>query len=432
MHLLMLLLMLTTLLTMAALLAWIRPAVAARWQQARAVSRAGLVGLWLAGTGFLLFFPHDDSFTGLDNMTYRHLSHAFLEGRGFHDPDTVLAGVPSDLRENFLLHRGPVGRPTRDRVFQLSGWQSVDAKPFFMPVLPLAAAGLDPLLAPERFVPIMGALWLALMLMAGFCAGGGWGILAVAALVLGTAWPAWFLRGFYAEGVGAILVAGVVAASAARPLRGGIFAVAGFAMGLAVSYHPTLVVLSVPVSLGLILERRAWKAAFGLATGLLAGLFPFWALTRWVCQPYGDWTRLQNLQQMIFIVPEHRAIALVLGILILTSVVALWAGFHPSVRIWIRRMDERATPWAWLAACVLPLLLIVVLQGASGTALREGAVSVWSGIRWPYGLWLMAGAGLVLMKRRPVREHFWLAAFCWVALFFIFIKGVEIPAGLWS
>jgi hypothetical protein len=85
--------------------------------------------------------------------------------------------VPVPLRENFLLHRGPVGRPTRDRVFQLSDWQ-VDghAVPFFLPTLSLAASGLEPVLAPERFVPLVGALWLALVLAAGFCAGGGWGL----------------------------------------------------------------------------------------------------------------------------------------------------------------------------------------------------------------------------------------------------------------
>ena len=66
----------------------------------------------------------------------------FLDGRGFHDSDAVLEEVPVPLRENFLLHRGPVGRPTRDRVFQLSGWQATEAQPFFLPTISLAAAGL--------------------------------------------------------------------------------------------------------------------------------------------------------------------------------------------------------------------------------------------------------------------------------------------------
>ena len=108
-------------------------------------------------------------------------------------------------------------------------------------------ASREPVLAPERFVPLVGAFWLALVLAAGWCAGGGWGLSAAAALVVGSAWPAWFFRGFYAEGVGAALVAGVVATASARPLRGVMAAVAGVALGLAISYHPTLVALSGPV-----------------------------------------------------------------------------------------------------------------------------------------------------------------------------------------
>ena len=421
-----------TVLPMAALLAWMRPAFVSRWRRAAAVSRWGVALLWAAGAGCLFFFPHDDRFTGLDDMTYRNLAHSFLEGRGFHDPDAVLAEVPEGLRENFLLHRGPAGRPTRDRSFQLSDWRAVETTPFFMPTLSLAAAGLEPALAPERFVPLVGALWLALVLAVGWCAGGGWGLLATAALALGTAWPAWFFRGFYAEGVGAALVAGVVAAASVRPLRGRMAAVAGIALGLAVSYHPTLVVLSGPVALGLMLERNDRKTASVVAAGMLAGVFPFWALTRWVCRPYGDWTRWAILKTMAFSVPEHRAVALALGGLAVVSLVALCAGFSPKVRAGIRRADARILPWGWWAICALPLLFVVLLPGGTGATLRSGAAATWSGIRWPFALLLLAGAGSVLRERRPIRERFWLAALGGAALLFWFIKGVEIPVGLWS
>jgi hypothetical protein len=260
---------LATLLPLVAWLALAGPALAARWRLARPAARATLAGLWLLGAGFLLARPHDDSFTGLDNMTYRQMAQAFVDGRGFHDVDAVLAEVPENLRQNFMLHRGPRGRPTRDRAFQVDGWRSADTKPFFMPVLPLAAAAPAPLLAPERFVPLAGALWLALVLAAGFIAGGGWGLLAVGVWLIGTAWPAWFLRGFYAEGVGALLVAGPVAVAALRPLRGGLAALAGFSLGLAVSYHPTLVVLAVPVAVAAdagasrgAISRPWWRGAW--------------------------------------------------------------------------------------------------------------------------------------------------------------------------
>ena len=417
---------------MAAMFAWMVPALAARWKNARPVSRFAWILLWMCGSSFLMLRPHDDSFTGLDNMTYRHLAYAFLEGRGFHDPDTVLEEVPEALRENFLLHRGPVGRPTRDRVFKLLGWQSVGTQPFFMPTLPLAAAAQGDVLAPERFVPLMGSLWLALMLSAGFCAGGGWGLWVALALIVGTAWPAWFLRGFHAEGVGVLLVAGVVATASVRPLRGGLAAVAGFALGMAVTYHPTMVVLSVPVALILCLERKEVRTFFALAAGLVAGLFPFWALTRWVCQPYGDWTRWEKLKELVFLAPEHQAIAVALGVMILISSVALWAGFLSPVRAWIRRMDAWMNPWGWLAICAMPLGLIAIVPPLADGALSKASLAVWSGIRWPYALWMWVGVALVLRKDRPIRERACLAALCWGALLFLFVQGVETPIGLWS
>ena len=429
---LMWILMWATVLPMVALGAWMLPALATRWRREKTSIRLGLIGLWLLGSAFLLLFPHDDSFTGLDNMTYRQLSHAFLQGRGFHDPDTVLAEVPEALRESFLLHRGPSGRPTRDRAFQLSDWKATETTPFFMPVLSLAAAGLEPALAPERFVPLAGALWWALILAAGFCAGGGRGLAVAAALALGTAWPAWFFRGFHAEAVGAALIAGVVAASAVRPVRGFMAGAAGFALGLAASYHPTLVVLSGPVAIGLLLERNDPKSAVALVAGGLAGFFPFWAFTRWVCRPYGDWTRWETLKTMVFSVPEHRAVALALGVLAVVFLAALGAGFRPSVRTRIRRLDALAAPWGWLAVCAAPFLLIAVAPGEVGESLRKGAASVWSGIGWPVGLLVLAGAGLALRKDRPLRERWGLATLCWGALLFLFIQGVEIPVGLWS
>jgi hypothetical protein len=419
-----------TLGSMAALLAWVWPVLAAKWRGAGAVARAGLVGLWLAGSVGLVLFPHEDVFAGLDVAAYRKLAHVLAEGRGLHDQDAVLAQVPKRIRPSFYYRTG--GRPTRDLVFQLSSRNRVATRPFFMPTLPLAASGLSPLLSPDRFMPLMGSLWLALVLAAGFCAGGGWGLAAAAALVLGTAWPAWFLRGHYADGAGAALVAGVVAAVAARPLRGWISVVAGFALGMGVSFHPTLVVLAAPVGLALMLEGRNQKSVAALVVGGLAGIFPFWALTRWVCHPYGDWTRWASLREMVFSVPEHRAVFLALAVLSVVSVAALWAGFRPSVRAWFRRVDARATPWGWWVVFGLPLLALAVLPGNIGTALRTGAGSVWSGLGWPVAWLLLAGAGSVLMKRRPVRERVWLAAICAASLFFLYIQGLETPVGLWS
>jgi hypothetical protein len=132
-------------------------------------------------------------------------------------------------------------------------------------------------------------------------------------------------------------VAGVVAAAAARPLRGLWAGIAGFALGWSVGFHPTLIVLAVPVALGLLLERAERKTAGATAVGLLAGLFPFWALTRWVCQPYGDWTRWSVLKQLAFSVPELRAVALAL---LARAVLAGGGRWADSVRVG-RAADSR-------------------------------------------------------------------------------------------
>ena len=422
---------LATVLPLAALLAWIWPALVARGRRSGRVAPLGLILLWLAGGAALLAFPHEDVFAGLDVAAYRKLAHVFADGRGFHDRDALLEEVPATIRTHFYYRSGS-SRPTRDLVFQLSGRDDLDTEPFFMPTMSLAAAGMSPGLSPDLFLPLLGALGLALVLAAGFCGGGGWGLLAVAALALGTAWPAWFLRGFYAEGLGAVLVSGVVAAASARPLRGGMAALAGFSLGLAVSFHPTLVVLSGPVALGLMLEGSNRKKALAVAVGMLAGLFPFWALTRWVCAPYGDWTRWATLKEMVFSVPEHRAVALALAGMGLVFAAGLWTGFRPSVRAKVRRLDSLATPWGWLAVWGLPWLGVAICPDGIGGTLRSGSESVWSGIRWPFALLLLAGVGTILAKQRPLRERFWLAALGGAALFFIFIKGLETPVGLWS
>lgn len=419
-----------TALPLVAMLAWVLPALAARWRRTQWIARIGLVALWLAGSVVLLAFPHEDVFAGLDVAGYRNMARAFAAGRAFHARDCVLADTPELLRSCFYFR--PSSRPTRDLAFELFPRDSKETAPFFMPALPLAAAGLSPVLSPDCFVPLMGSFWLALVLAAGFSAGGGLGLVATAALAMGSVWPAYFLRGFYAEGVGAILVSGTVAASAVRPLRGFLVPWAGLMLGLAVSYHPTLIVLSGPVALALMLERGNAKAVIALIAGFLAGVFPFWAFTRWICQPYGDWTRWETLKSVAFSLPQHRAVALALAILTVVSFLSLWGATHPRLRAWIRRKDERFTPWGWAAICLLPLVLVAVPLDIAGGALHEGAAATWSGIRWPYAVLCLAGATLLLTLGRPARERMLLAAFSWGALLFVFIKGMEVPVGLWS
>lgn len=417
-----------TLLPLVGLAVWTWPTVAAT-KRSRA-ARGALAVAFLSGALFVLLRPHDDVFAGLDIAPYRTLASVFWNGRGFQDPDTVLRQVPESLRPVFLY--SPGGRPTRDLSFQLTSLADVGSKPFFLPTLPLAAGALSPLASPDVFVPLLAVVWWWLVLSGAYRAGGGWGVAAAGALALGSAWPAWFLRGFFAEAAGTLLVASVVAAASVRRPRGAMVAVVGFALGLAVAYHPTLLVVAGPVGLGLALESERRRHSVGLAVGGALGVFPLWAITRWVCQPYGDWTRLRPLWRMVTAVPELRAVAFVAMALFVVALVGLGALGRPAGRAWLRRIEERMSPWVWAGMLAAPFVLIAVLPGSVGLALRRGAMATWSGIRWPYGLLLAVAITTALRRGRPALERFWILGLVWGALFFLFVKGVEVPVGLWS
>lgn len=424
---------LATLLPLAVLAAWLWPAVARRGRTVSPALRAGGLALWLLGSAGLLTHPHHDTFTGLDNMAYRSLAHAFLDGRGFHDHDTVLDRVPPGLRECFLYRPGPYGRPTRDCLFQLRDWHATETKPFFPPVLPLAAAAPGGVLKPEQFVPMVGALWLGILLAASFAAGGGWGLASGALLALGSAWPAWFLRGTHPEAVGAALVSAVLATAAARPLRGAIVLPTGLALGLAATYHPTLLALAAPVAVGIALEPGALRHAVGLACGFLAGLLPSGLLTRYVCQPYGDWTRWDHWGYLVRATPEHRAIAWVLAGLGVLAILTVLAGFRRSVREGFARLARTTSPWGSAVGLALPwIVALTVLPSPVRTPLRAGILAVWSGVRWPFGLALATGGLWTLSRRRTLREQTGLVLLGWGALLFVFVQGLEVPVGIWS
>ena len=394
--------------------------------------RAALALLALAGSGWLLTHSHDDCFTGLDNMAYRKMARAFGGGRGFFDPDPVLPALPPALRRAVLYRSGSQARPTRDLVFQLDAPDGRATRPFFMPTLPLAAAGL-PWLAPDLLPPLLASLGWWLLLLAGAAAGGGWGLGVAVALVLATPWPLWFSRGFYPDGSGSLILGSLIAAIAIRPLdRAGPRLVAGFALGFSAVLHPTLLLVALPLAGVLVLERPRVRESAPLAGGCLMGLLPFWWMTRAICQPYGDWTRPDRLVALLGASREHALLAASLLLLTVLACGALAIGFHPAARVRLRRLDARLRPWGWAAVSLAPLLLIALLPGSPGATLREGAHAIWTGIRVPGALLLLGGGAAVLREGRPARERILLAAFAWLSLVFLYLKGIEVPAGIWS
>ena len=393
---------------------------------------AALALLALAGSGWLLTHSHDDSFTGLDNMAYRKMARAFGDGRGLFDPDPVLPTLPPALRRTVLYRSGSQARPTRDLSFQLDAPDGRATRPFFMPTLPLAAAGL-PWLAPDLLPPLLASLGWCLLLLAGAAAGGGWGLGVAVALALATPWPLWFSRGFYPDGSGSLILGGLIAAVAIRPLDRAVpRLVAGFALGFSAALHPTLLLVALPLAGVLMLQRPRVRESVPLAGGCLLGLLPFWWMTRAICQPYGDWTRIDRLVKLLGATREHALLATTLFLVTLLACGALALGYYPAARARLRRLDARLRPWGWAAVSLAPLLLIACLPGSPGATLREGARAVWTGIRVPGALLLLGGGAAVLRQGRPARERILLAVLAWLSLFFLFLKGLEVPAGIWS
>jgi len=415
---------------LAAVWAWVAPAVCEFLQRRAPGLALATVALWLLGGVFLFSLSHDDVFTGLDEAAYRSLAHGFGNNYGLVAQDTVLARVPPELRQAFLYSPGV--RPTRNRTHQVTDPQSLTLRPYFNPLLPLAAAGGQPLLSPDWFVPLLTFLWLGLVLTIAASLGGWWGLAAGTALLLGTAWPAWFGRGFFAETPAAILTAALLAGNLLRPLRGAMLPTAGFALGLAVSLHPTLIFVSAPVALGLLAGQKRARDGLLLLAGGLLGLLPIWLLTRWVCSPYGNWTRWATLRHMLAVLPEHRAVFLALLLGLAGLAVAVSGLCHARLRRRIARLLLSIPPRVWLLVALLPPLTMLLLPGPVGATLRCGALAFWTGVRIPYALLLLlAGWATLWTNRRPSRA-IWLAGLCWAALFAAFLKGVETPVGIWS
>jgi hypothetical protein len=208
--------------------------------------------------------------------------------------------------------------------------------------------------------------------------------------------------------------------------------VAGFALGFSAALHPTLLLVALPLAGVLMLERPRVRESVLLAGGCLLGLLPFWWMTRTICHPYGDWTRLDRLVALLGATREHALLAASLLLLTVLAGGALALGFHSAARARLRRLDARLRPWGWAAVSLAPLLLIACLPGSPGATLREGARAVWTGIRVPGALLLLGGGAAVLRQGRPARERILLAALAWLSLFFLFLKGLEVPAGIWS
>lgn len=409
---------------------------------------------------FLLFRPHQHVYQGLDSSAFRHMARAFAADRPLHSVDTALAALPQEAREYVMMWPHSPERRTRERSFEVDSLQACNTQPFFYPLLPLCMNGLDLLLpgqAMDYFVPLCGyALLLALAIVL-TAAMGGWAVLCLSGLWLGSPLPVWLFRGCNLEAVSAALMGLAVLVWMLRCNRSDFMrAIAlkgsqqrtvdsensrldvlytiwcGFALGLAVSFHPVMILAALPLMVFVALDKfGSIRLRLLTVISFAAGISPLLLMTHYVTAPYGrlSWGNLISGMRVSAAIRSVVFIGAVLtGSLILISVV--WLAW--------RKLRERSAAFAGsrlgggllLFCCVMPVVLAVslwdnapqVLQG-----LREGM----DALQLPFGLLLLALSLALMFSRQAVKPKLLLLVIGILLPAFLYLKGAE-RMGLWS
>lgn len=411
----------------------------ALWPQISRTPRwtRGLLLLAIIASGLLLLRPHEDTFTGLDTSCYRLMGKAFTAGRGFLDTDKTLMGLPPEQRRGVLLEYEHWGRDTRDRSFQITSLKTCGTQPYFYPFLPLAATGLESatrFISGDLFIPLTGLLFFTIVLCLGTALGSHYGLLASAALLIGTPLPAYLLRGYYAEGVGAVLAL-LVLLGRSLPERTPAFRViAPFALGLSVCFHPVIAALSLPI-LALILVEPALsrRGILMSVAGFIAGAMPLLPMTLYICQPYGNIASWRGLLHLLSVADVHRLMA----VFLLVFAAAIGAVLLGSSSL-KHRLCDRCTSLLASPAVFLLLLLLALLPFAIPASLWSGKLLIATGlheyrdgIRTGYGLVLAIGILAAFSRSTPPLSRAILLLAILLSPLFLYLKGFE-TMGLWS
>lgn len=395
--------------------------------------------LLLCGALFFFLRPHESMLTGLDDMAYQLMAESFSHGTALVHEEPIHSITPPDLpADTFRFRKTGRIRPSFNRYFQVSRDNRI-AVPYFEPLYPLAAAGS--FLPIHLFPPLLATLWFSLLIACGFAKGGTKGSLIALLFFLSTAWPAWFLRGHFAEGAASLLVASVFLSNAVIPLRRPFELATGFfLLGLAIGIHPTAILVSAPVALSLLLFEEKGRQRLASAAGGILGLLPLFLITRHVCHPYGDWTRPAELKRIALAAAEHQALIIgTLGLALLA--IAVFAGTcRPRFRSAVAELDKKLGPAGWAVLSLLPPAIIVILPGPFSAFLRRGLCSIWTGIGIPCALlWILGGWMTVKDshaidrdRERTCGARLLLALLCWTTPALLLVKGIETPVGLWS
>lgn len=381
---------------------------------------------------FICLRPHEDIYTGLDNSAYRLMAEAFDSGRNLTGTDTVAATIPEKLRLYFRYkHTGEHHlRPTRDQIFQTGVAASdISTTPFFMPFLPLAAS----VISAKYFPVLIGVLWFLLLAVSAIRINGKYGLATAAALTFATPWPFWFSRGFFPDAAGAFIASSVLIHAATCKRQNTVSALcSGLLLGISVSTHPTSALVAAVIFIYIIISDTRLKIWGLTILSLIIGIFPFWAITRYICHPYGDWTRLSCLIQTLKFTPEHRTLMAGIILLAVLGIAVICTMQIEKLRNRIADFLRKTPSGIWFIIAALPAFALTVLHTPMQETLRKELFAVWHGILIPGAIiWLTASYFLLNNKNR-LPEKLLFVMTVWLFIPFLLIKSAEVPVGIWS
>jgi len=382
----------------------------------------------------ILLRPHEDTFAGLDNSGYRLMARAFQADRQMHGVDKVLLDVPRDIRNSFMLLPTMDERNTRDRSFLVKSLDKCETEPFFYPFLPLCAVGFDALVpgdALDYLVPVIGLLFAFILLLVGAAYGGWLGVVLAAALLAGSPLPAWLLRGFYVESVASVLLSLALINWLTCQEGKRVSRFAYLALGLAVSLHPAMVVISLPLLMVFVLNLKeqlrdvlAGVVCFGAGFAVMVGMIMY------ACSPYGDLS-FSSLKYNFVISASHRVTLACAGLIVIVTAVAVMA--KPAWAGWYGRLSETRRHFVTFLPAALSILPVLYAATAwsQKAFVRQGIYEIGSGVRLALGVMLIILGLHVFISRPNVRARMALMVVLLALPVFAYLKGAE-QMGLWS
>jgi hypothetical protein len=352
---------------------------------------------------------------------------AFGAGRGVHEEDRILKEAPENIRRHLMLIPNMRYRNTRDRSFLVhSLGDSPKTEPFFYPLVPWLASGLETVLpgyGRDALMPLFGLLFITALVCLGRQFGQYWGMAVALTFVLGCPLPLWLYRGFYIEAAGmTVLVGSAWAWTQGHSKWGAFFA------GLSASFHPVFLIPGSLLLVMMLLGRgKGFVDTFRLALFFLLGLLPLVAMTIWVCAPYGQ-LDIQHIRSLLQVSTVHQLMFAgglgVSGLLLVFSSI-------PKAGQWIRKGLQDARVRVGLTVLAFLPLLLTAFLWSEGGRVERGLEEFALAIRWPLGCLALVGIVQVHGTRiRAVFFCFWLIFVCTLPLF-AYLKGLE-QVGMWS